>query len=62
MAVSVVPLSWLEANGRPGFRDDLEMVARWPSTCLVEPETDHIVYASDPADFAGAVSGFRAAV
>ncbi|MFD9395162.1 alpha/beta fold hydrolase [Streptomyces sp. NPDC060000] len=38
------------------------MAARRPGTRLVELETDHFVYANDPAGFAAAVRGFLAAV
>ncbi|MET7937877.1 alpha/beta hydrolase [Streptomyces sp. NPDC005322] len=39
-----------------------QMVARRPGTRLVELETDHFVYANDPAGFAAAIRGFLAAV
>ncbi|GAA1948211.1 alpha/beta hydrolase [Streptomyces durmitorensis] len=39
-----------------------QMVTRRPGTHLVELETDHFVYANDPAAFATAVRGFLDAV
>ncbi|QIS08904.1 alpha/beta fold hydrolase [Nocardia arthritidis] len=37
-----------------------QMVTRRPNTRLAELDTDHFVYASDPAGFADAVNGFLA--
>ncbi|WP_349632397.1 alpha/beta fold hydrolase [Streptomyces lydicamycinicus] len=39
-----------------------QMVTRRPGTHLVELETDHFVYANDPAGFAAAVRDFLATV